>query len=74
MKSSKGNQYIMVIAELDSDAILFEPVKSKPAGDMVTTWQHTIDRLKKCGITPKHQILDNEISTQYKEAIEENDM
>ena len=73
-KSSKGNQYIMVIAELDSDAILFEPVKSKAAGDMVNAWQRAIDRLKKCGITPKHQILDNEISTQYKEATEENNM
>jgi len=65
-KSSKGNQYIMVIAELDSNAILFEPVRSKAAGDMVNAWQHTIDRLKKCGITPKYQVLDNEISAQYK--------
>ena len=42
-KSSKGNQYIMVIAKLDSDAILFEPVRSKAAGDMVKAWQCAID-------------------------------
>ena len=42
-KSSKGNQHIMVIAKLDSDAILFEPVRSKAAGDMVKAWQRAIN-------------------------------
>ena len=54
-KSSKGNQYIMamVIAKLNSNAILFEPVRSKTAGDMVTARQCAIDQLKENGITPK---------------------
>ena len=33
-----------------------------------------IDRLKSCGINPKHHILDNECSNEFKEAIKDNDM
>ncbi len=36
-KSSHGNQYIMVLAEVDSNAILVEPMKNRTAGKMVQT-------------------------------------
>ena len=73
-RSSKGNQYIMVLAELDSNAILVEPMRNRTAGEMVKTYNNLIRRLKKCGITPKHQILDNEISAEYKEAMAEHNI
>jgi hypothetical protein len=34
-KSSCGHQYIMVLTEVDSDAILVEPMKNRTAGEMV---------------------------------------
>ena len=62
----------MVIAKLNIDAILFKPDRSKATGDMVKEWQSAINWLKERGITPKHQILDNVISSDYKKAIKKN--
>jgi len=73
-RSSKGNQYIMVLAEIDSDSIFVKPMNNRTAGEMVKTYQCLIDRLKDCGITPKHHILDNECSAQFKQAIKANNM
>ena len=73
-RSSRGNQYIMVLAEIDSDSILVEPMKNRTAGEMVKTYQCLIDRLKDCGITPKHHVLDNECSAEFKQAIRANNM
>jgi hypothetical protein len=58
-KSSRGNQYIMVLVELDSNAILVEGMKDRPSGEMIRAYQHLVDRLKTAGIQPKHHILDN---------------
>ena len=38
-RSSRGNQYIMVLVEIDSDSILVEPMKNRTAGEMVKTYQ-----------------------------------
>jgi hypothetical protein len=34
-KSSIGNQYIMVLIEIDSNAILVEAMKNQTAGEMI---------------------------------------
>ena len=36
--------------------------------------QILINRLKVCGINPKHHVLDNECSEEFKEAIKDNKM
>ena len=38
-KSSHGNQYIMVLTEVDSDAILVEPMKNRTAREMIRAYQ-----------------------------------
>ena len=73
-RSSSGNQYVMVVAESDGDAILYQPVRNKEAGSLIKAWQEIIDRLKRSGIKPKHQTLDNEISNEWKLAIEKEQM
>ncbi len=73
-KSSRGNQYIMVLAKVDSDAILVEPMKNRTAGEMVRAYQVLIDRLNSTGIFPKLHILDNECSADMKETIKSNKM
>jgi len=59
MKSSKGNQYIMVLAHIDSGAILVAAMKDRTSGEMIRAYQSLIDRLKARGIQPKHHVLDN---------------
>ena len=73
-KSSRGNQYIMVLTEVDSDAILVEPMKNRTAGEMIRAYQVLIDRLNSAGIFPKLHILDNECSADLKAVIKENGM
>jgi hypothetical protein len=38
-KSSRGNQYIMVLIEIDSNAILVEAMKNQTAGKMIRAYQ-----------------------------------
>ena len=68
-QSRTGMNYVMVLAENDSDAILVEAMKNRSAGEMVRAYLELIRRLKECGIVPTKQVLDNEISDAYKEAI-----
>jgi hypothetical protein len=73
-KSSRRNQYIMVLAEVDSDAILVEPMKNRTAGEMVRAYQVLIDCLNSAGIFPKLHFLDNECSDDMKKTIKSNKM
>ena len=73
-RSYQGMQYIMVVFDTISDAILVEPMRDRTAGEMVAAYQKSVDRLKKAGMEPKMHILDNEISREFKEAIENNNM
>ncbi len=73
-KSSCGNQYIMVLAEIDSDAILIEPMKKRTAGEMIRAYQVLIDRLNSTGIFPKLHILDNKCSAEMKATVMLNKM
>ena len=42
-KSSRGNQYIMVLTKIDSNAILVEPMKNRTLGEMMRAYQLLID-------------------------------
>ena len=43
-------------------------------GDIILGQTCSLDRMKLCGITPTHQVLDNEASSAYKEAIRQSGM
>jgi hypothetical protein len=73
-QSSRGSQYIMVLVESDSSAILVEPMKNRSAGEMIRAYQALINRLNESGIFPKEHILDNECSDQFKSIIKLNKM
>ena len=68
-QSRTGMKYIMVLAENDSDDILVESMKNWSAGEMVRAYLVLIGQLKDCSIIPTKQVLDNEISQAYKDAI-----
>ena len=45
-KSMKGSQYMMVLTESESDAILVEPMKNRTSGEMIRVYQVLINRLR----------------------------
>jgi len=72
--SSRGNKYIMALYYMDGSHIMMGPMKSKEEAEMIRVHGILIQRLKKTGVAPTKQILDNEISKGYEEAIEKHGM
>ncbi len=69
MRSQQGNKYIMVMVEIDSNAILVEPMKSHKDEEIIRTYNALLLRLKQAGIVPKKHVLDNEVSENMKNHI-----
>ena len=70
-KSSRGNEYILVVYDYDSNAILAEPLKSRTAGSIKNGWENIHNKLKKRGVSPNLYLLDNEVSSDLKYAMTE---
>ena len=68
-KSSRGNQYIMVMYDYDANTIDVEPVKSRVAADLKNAFVKLTNKLIARGCKPSTFILDNEISNELKAAI-----
>ncbi|KAL7488941.1 hypothetical protein ACHAW6_014541, partial [Cyclotella cf. meneghiniana] len=69
-RSQRGNKYIMVLVEIDSNAILVEPMKSRKDEEMIRAYDALVGRLQRSGIQPKKHVLDNEISITMKAHID----
>ena len=72
--SSRGNKYQMVLTHINSGSIWVEATKKKTEGEMILARRRALIRMKVYGIVPKHQVLDNECSATYKQAIKESGM
>ena len=72
--SSRGNQYLMIIYDYDSNAILQEPLKNRTASELSRAWTKIHQRLSVGGSTPQLYILDNEFSTELKTTMEKLDV
>ena len=59
----------MVMVEIDSNAIIVEPIKSRKDAEMTRSYLVLVERLKRAGIIPKKHILDNEVSENMKNII-----
>ena len=68
-QSQSHNKYIMVMVEIDSNAILVEPMKSRKDQEMIRVYDSLVKRLQRAGFQPKKHVLDNEISENMKEHI-----
>jgi antitoxin (DNA-binding transcriptional repressor) of toxin-antitoxin stability system len=68
-RSQSGNKYIMVMVEIDSNAILVEPMKSRKEHEMMRAYDVLVKRLQNANIHPRKHVLDNEISANMKEHI-----
>jgi hypothetical protein len=68
--SSRGHNYIFILYDYDSNAILAEPIKSRQTEHLIQGYEACYKRLKRAGITPILQRLDNEISKELIHCIE----
>jgi hypothetical protein len=69
MHFQQGNKYIMIMVEIDSNAILVEPIKSRKDEEMIRAYNALLLRLKQAGIVSKKHILDNKVSENMKNHI-----
>ena len=69
MRSQRGNKYVMVMVEIDINAILVEPMKSRKDEEMIRAHNALLLRLKRAVIIPKKHVLDNEVSENMKNRI-----
>eukprot|EP00804_Cyclotella_cryptica_P013560 CCRYP_012915-RA/>CCRYP_012915-RA protein AED:0.35 eAED:0.35 QI:0/-1/0/1/-1/1/1/0/404 len=69
--SQAGNKYIMVMVEIDSCAILVEPIKNRTNAELTRAYSALMLRLRQASIIPCKHILNNEISTAMKDLIQD---
>jgi hypothetical protein len=55
--SGRGNKYIMILYDYDSNAILAEPLKSKAEGEMIRAYSKLHEYLSDRGLKPRLQNL-----------------
>jgi hypothetical protein len=68
--SSKGNQYILVLVQVNGNYIDAEPIKNKPEGSIIKAYLTLWTRLTASGtVGPIMHILDNKVSEAYKAKI-----
>ena len=67
-KSSRGNQYLLLLYDYDSNGILVEPLKTRQAGEITTAWEKLHTKFNNNVHVTKHYILDNECSLDSKAA------
>ena len=71
--SSRGNQYIMVLVEVDGNYIDAEPMKNRTEGSIIKAYLTLWMRLTTLGtIKPQTHLLDNEASAAFKAEIRKN--
>ena len=58
--SSKGNKYIMIMYDYDSNIILGEAMKSRTGDEILRIFTKMHTELKEKGLKPKMHRLDNE--------------
>jgi hypothetical protein len=69
-QSQRGNKYIMVMVEINSNAILVEPMKSRRDEEMIRAYDALLARLRQAGSRPRKHVLDNEVSDNMKHHIQ----
>lgn len=56
----------MVMVDIDSNAILVQPMKLRTDDEMIRAYDVLVRRLQQANIHPKKHILDNEINNMRK--------
>jgi hypothetical protein len=67
IQSSAGHNYVMVLYDYDSNAILAEPLRNRTAQELLRGYKQLHQELVSKGLRPKLQRLDNEASKILKQ-------
>ena len=71
--STRGNQYIIVLVEVDGNYIDAEPMKNRTEGSIINAYLILWARLSASGtVKPRMHLLDNEASAAFKVEIKKN--
>ena len=62
IQSRRGNSYIMLLYDYNSNVINATPIKSREANDLVAGYKYLYSHLKEGGVTPQLHKLDNNAS------------
>jgi hypothetical protein len=72
--SSKGNKYIMILYDYDSNEILAQPIKDRTAPELLRAFQVMEHELVARGLKPKLMKFDNEASKLLKTYLHQQDI
>lgn len=70
-RSLRGNTYIIVLVEIDSNTIVAEPTKSRKDVEVTRAYRSMMKRLCQSGIVPRKHVLDNKVSENKKAIIQD---
>jgi hypothetical protein len=68
-QSSRGNEYLIVVYDHDSNSILVIALNNKTGAEIKRGWTSIHERLAQGGNQPKLYILDNEASADLKKGL-----
>jgi hypothetical protein len=74
VRSSRGNQYVFILYDFDSNVILSHPLHNRQAKEITNAWTTLDSQLRMNGANPALQILDNECSDELKKAFKKYDI
>jgi hypothetical protein len=67
--SSRGNRYVFILFDYDSNAILATPIKNRKKETILEAYKKRLNELISRGLKPKLQRMDNEASQLLKDYI-----
>ncbi len=70
--SSRGNQYLVVMYNFDSNAIVFKPIKTRQSKEILNAFRKYEHKIAHNGILPTMYVLDNEASGDLKNSLTKN--
>ena len=73
-QSTKGNEYILIMKDYDSNAILAKPVKNRQAGVLKDAFIDLFQRFNRVGAALLFYILNNKCSNDLKLALSKNNL
>ena len=72
--SSRGNKYLYIMFDHDSNGILVAPLKNRNDNRIVEAWKFLFSKLTKHGHETKMFVLDKEFSSQLKDMLKINNL
>lgn len=71
---TRGHNYVLIVYNYDSNAILAEPLKNRSGKAIVAAYEKLYNLLKSCGLTPRLQRLNNEAFIHIRQFLIKNDV